>query len=392
MIQLQKFIVELDPIPQEMAQEEIQKRVVYLSPEIRAFRFVGDGSRAEFSASQATGPELKSRVQNLARSIQRGLRGVSRKVVYRSRAFDRPKFAGGQSVEGVHMLGLGQAMLEGLSMRLFQYFDRRFAELGQSLGAQTLLTPTLIPGHVLGRANYFRNFPGSLTFACHLPEAPENIEAFSKRHADCCELDSETQKDLAPPKFGLSPATCLHVYHRWLGQTLPGKSVYGVCGRCFRYESSNMTDLRRLWEFTMREIVFLGQSDWVRQQRDRSTNQMAEILEELELAGEIRTASDPFFVSPDSLAQTWFQLASDSKYEISLRLPDDQRLAVGSYNLHGEYFGRQFEMVLPDQSSAHSACVAFGLERWIWAFIAEHGQDISRWPRAAREAPEFAGC
>ena len=37
----------------------------------------------------------------------------------------------------------------------------------------------------------------------------------------------------------------------------------------------------------------------------------------------------------------------------------------------------------------HSVCVAFGLERWVYAFLAQHGDDPARWPEPVREAPEF---
>jgi hypothetical protein len=386
-----KFIVDFESAAPEMAREEIEKRIAYLSPDIGAFRFLGDGARAEFSAPELAGPQLKSQVQKLAKDVQRGLRGVARKLVYRSTRFDRPKFAGKGQLDGLHMLGPGQVLLQGIPLRLFRYFDRRFEAMGQPWSAEPLLTPTLMPDHVIGRANYFRNFPGSLTFACHLPEDPQCVEAFSKRYKDRIELDGAATESLTAPKFALTPATCLHVYHHFCKQELSNSS-FGVCGKCFRYESSNMTDLRRLWEFTMREIALIGDVDWVRRQRDISTGHMADVLEELELPGEIRTASDPFFVSPESLAQTWFQLASDTKYEISLLLPDEQRIAVGSHNLHGDFFGRQFQISLAGGATAHSACIAFGLERWIWAFIAEHGQNPSRWPRAVREAREFAGC
>ena len=120
--------------------------------------------------------------------------------------------------------------------------------------------------------------------------------------------------------------------------------AYGVCGKCFRYESSNMADLRRLWDFTMREVVFLGGREEVLERRERSIEMMGRFLDEHRLAGEIRTASDPFFIAPDAVAKTYFQLSSETKYEISLMLPDDDRLAVGSHNYHTDFFGRAFNV------------------------------------------------
>src|SRR6266480_2482200 len=88
---------------------------------------------------------------------------------------------------------------------------------------------------------------------------------------------------------------------------------------------------------------------------------------------EIRTASDPFFIAPDAAAKTYFQLSSETKFEMSLLLPDDKRLAVGSHNYHSDFFGRAFNTTVDGAGYMHSVCVAFGLERWVYGFLAQHG-------------------
>ena len=74
--------------------------------------------------------------------------------------------------------------------------------------------------------------------------------------------------DLAGDALELScvelPLVCYHVYHRNQGITLPSEgSVYRVRGKCFRYEASNLRDMTRLWDFTMREVIFVGTEDFV---------------------------------------------------------------------------------------------------------------------------------
>jgi seryl-tRNA synthetase len=192
------------------------------------------------------------------------------------------------------------------------------------------------------------------------------------------------------PEACLSPAVCYHVYHLNQDRAIPASGLaYGVCGKCFRYESSNMSDLRRLWDFTMREVVFLGGREDLLERRQRSIEMMGRFLDEHRLAGEIRTASDPFFIAPDALGKTYFQLSSETKYEISLMLPGDARLAVGSHNYHSDFFGRAFNATVEGAGPMHSVCIAFGLERWVYAFLVQHGDDPSHWPEPVREAPEF---
>ena len=337
----------------EMAREEIQKQVAYLSREISNARFAHDGAVLEFDAPADSAAELTARVEALVRRIQRGLRDLRRKVVFRSVAASDPRFRGDGSTAGIHRLGPGQVALEGLPLRLFRYFDRVFEAFGRPWDARPVLTPTLIPTRVLARCDYFRSFPHNVTFACHLPEDSRR----SNRSAPAIRIATNSMRrrsdDLVTPEACLSPAVCYHVYHLNQGRTAPASGlVYGVCGKCFRYESSNMADLRRLWDFTMREVVFLGGREDVLGRRERSIAMMGRFLDDHRLAGEIRTASDPFFIAPDAVGKTYFQLSSETKYEISLMLPGDARLAVGSHNYHSDFFGRAFNTTVEGRAHA----------------------------------------
>jgi len=288
-------------------------------------------------------------------------------------------------------MGPGQVILEGPALALYRYFDRVFEEMGRSFGAKPLLTPTLIPSRVLAKCDYFRSFPNSVTFACHLPEDSATISNFRERHQDKSDLDDEVIRELTRPEACLSPAVCYHVYHLFEGHSIPAEGlVFGVCGKCFRYESTNMCGVRRLWDFTLREVVFLGNRENVLRSRDASIERVSRFLEDHELAGEIRTASDPFFVAPDSVAKTYFQVTSETKFEISLMLSNGDRLAVGSHNYHTEFFGKAFNVVVEAAGPMHSVCVGFGLERWVYAFLDQHGTDPGRWPSVVRHSPEFA--
>jgi hypothetical protein len=390
MTTMQTMSIRLAPPAQEMAREEIQKQVAYLSREICNARFAQEGAVLEFDAPGEGAAELTAQVEALVRRIQRGLSHLRRKVVFRSAASSDPRFRGPGTMAGIHELGPGQVALDGLPLRLFRYFDRAFEAYGRAFEARPLLTPTLIPTRVLARCDYFRSFPHNVTFACHLPEDVPTVESFRARHQDREVLDDEALGDMATPDACLSPAVCYHVYHLNQGRATPAAGLaYSVCGKCFRYESSNMTDLRRLWDFTMREVVFLSTREDVLARRERSIEVLGRFLDEHRLAGEIRTASDPFFIAPDALAKTYFQLSSETKYEISLILPNEGRLAVGSHNYHSDFFGRAFDTTVDGGGFMHSVCVAFGLERWVYAFLAQHGDDPAHWPELVREAPEI---
>lgn len=374
----------------DMAQEEIQKQVAFLSKSIANVRFANDGAAIEFDAPNDEAAELIESVRQLGNRVTRALRSLQRKVVYASPTAGNPRFASEVSMKGVHFLGTGQAALSGTPLRLFTYFDRIFEACGNPWKAEPLRTPTLIPSTTLSKCDYFRSFPHNVTFASHLREESKVIDDFRARHQTTDDVDSAALADMERPEACLSPAVCYHVYHIHQNETLPPDGiVYGICGKCFRYESSNLKDLRRLWDFTMREVVFLGSRENVLRHRERTIELMAEIIDSHRLAGEIRTASDPFFIAPDAVSKTYFQLSSDSKYEVSLMLPDDERVAVGSHNYHSDFFGRAFNTDIEGGGPMHSVCLAFGLERWVYAFFQQHGSDPARWPDPVRKAPEF---
>ena len=384
----------------EMAQEEITKQVAFLAAGISNVRFSADGASIFFDnageRSEAQTADLANRAAELGNRMNRALRNLERKLVFQSSAAKAPSFAHspfqtGDPVHGIHFLGIGQVALFGIPLRIFRYFDRIFTEFGVHWNAEAFHTPTLIPSTTLSRCDYFRSFPQNVTFAGHLREDAQLIEEFRARHQDLDHVDHLALGDMATPEACLSPAVCYHCYGFHANQTLPDSgTVYTICGKCFRYESSNITDLRRLWDFTMREVVFAGGRDYVLAEREKSIELMQVILEDLQLAGEIRTASDPFFIAPDAVSKTYFQLRSDSKFEMSLMLPNNERVAVGSHNYHSDFFGKAFNTDIVDAGPMHSVCVAWGLERWTYAFLVQHGIDPTRWPDAIRKAPEFA--
>jgi seryl-tRNA synthetase len=372
----------------EMAREEIIKQVAHLSPSLKKPRILPDGSRLEFEMPAAEIDGIQQHAERLCAMIQRSLRSLERKVVYRSQAMSQPVFRGKTAPgAGVFTAGPGQLMLEDGPLQLFRYLDEALAELEQQWNPHALLTPTLIPSRVLAKCDYFRSFPNTVTFACHLEPEAGVINAFRARHDSKTELDDKALADMATPEACLSPAVCYHVYHRNEGITLPAEGViYNVRGKCFRYEAMNMQGMTRLWDFTMRELVFLGSGDGVLQQRQECVEAVGAFLDELGLAGEIRTASDPFYIAPDTTSKTYFQLTAETKYEVSALLPDGERLAIGSLNYHTDFFGRAFGIEVEGTGPAHSVCIGFGLERFVCAFLAQHGPEPGGWPEKVRSA------
>jgi seryl-tRNA synthetase len=370
----------------DMVQEEIIKQLAFLSTDLRNPAFSSSGDQLECDLPVTIADGLVPEIQALAKRVQASLRRLERKIVFSNLSDAKFETSNSDQLPGVHFLGLGQAALGGVALRLFRYFDATFEAFGRLWNAEPLLTPTLIPAPVLAKCDYFRSFPQNVTFASHLEPDLRTIDNFRSRHAERETLDKAAGSDMEVPDTCLSPATCYHVYHLYAGNVVPAAgTVHGVCGKCFRFESTNTSDLRRLWDFTMREVVFMGTREQVWKERELGLQRMATLLNTHRFASEIRTASDPFFIAPDAMAKTYFQLSSETKYEISALLPDGQRLAVGSLNYHTDFFGRAFNVQLETGGVMHSVCIAFGLERWVYAFLQQHGSNPARWPDVVRQ-------
>jgi hypothetical protein len=378
------------PIPDHLI-KEVQSKFAYVDECICGSEVNPSGDTIVLYLCQTVGDdkktELEEKVQRVVNSMVKG--AMRPKVEVLEDYLDRPipyhqdpnlelieRGELSQETGGVYTLG-------PLLTRLIDYFESRFRALADSFGAQPYRFPVLIPASYLNRVNYFRAFPHSLTFATHLREDLDTIDHFSQQA--CCDESGNLQvKDEVFSKIQtlLSPAVCYHLYFSLADQPLPGGQLIATAvGNCFRYEAINLTSLERLWNFTMREVIFVGAKDFILENREIARQRMSRVFEEIGLAYRTESANDPFFIG-EFRKQAAFQSAFQLKYEIRARLPfKNSTLAVGSYNYHQDFFGRHLNISLPDGSPAHTGCVAFGLERIAYAFLAQYGLELQKWPR-----------
>src|SRR5262249_6811403 len=149
-------------------------------------------------------------------------------------------------------------------------------------------------------------------------------------------------------------------------------------GKAFRYESSNMEGLARLWDFSMREIVFVGSAHDIEGHRTRVVDSILSLMADWDLAGRLGSASDPFFATARSSKALW-QRTHARKYEMLVDVGTGA-VAAGSLNFAGSLFGDAFHISTETGETATTACVGFGLERLVLAAFSQHGFEPERWP------------
>jgi seryl-tRNA synthetase len=134
----------------------------------------------------------------------------------------------------------------------------------------------------------------------------------------------------------------------------------------------------------MREVIVIGTRQQVEDVRQSLVKRVTTLADMLELDASIETAADPFFAAGDE-GRRLMQQAGALKYELRLAVDTTGRtIAAASFNHHHDFFGTRFGIRLADDTPAHSGCVAFGLERWVLALLAQHGVERDAWPNAAR--------
>lgn len=141
----------------------------------------------------------------------------------------------------------------------------------------------------------------------------------------------------------------------------------------------------------MRELVRAGEPEEVRGWRDQWVERLRSWLAGLGLEATVEPATDPFF-GPAERLMAPSQREEELKWELLVPLSDREApTAVASCNYHKEHFGEAFRFECAGGYPAHSACVAFGLERLALALVAAHGSDLRAWPPDVTRALDAAG-
>ena len=272
----------------------------------------------------------------------------------------------------VRLTSVGQVALSGLALGVFEAVDRTVARWARELGAAEHRYPSMIDLSVLERAGRVD----------HLTLVIPSERRESRNHD---RPDREPVSPASAPATALAPAVCYHAYPELEGTAIGAEpTILTAVGRCYRHEDGHHVPLERLWDFTMREIIILGARDQVEAHRQALVRQVGELVTLLELDGSIEPASDPFFAAGDE-GRRLMQQAGALKHELRLAVDATGRtIAAASFNHHHDYFGTRFAIGLTNGIAAHSGCVAFGLERWVLAVLAQHGVNDRDWPASVQ--------
>ncbi|KWX81446.1 hypothetical protein AMQ83_34190 [Paenibacillus riograndensis] len=261
------------------------------------------------------------------------------------------------------------------AVHLFNYFSAKFKSFAEEVKAEERVYPTLLPVDVYKKTGYLKSSPQYSIFCCDVLENMESISVLNEL-ADRSGIHSI----LSEPALALSPSACFHTYKELENQCLEISQSLTFTQKVFRNEGRfNWNEFGRLRDYHVREIVFIGDAQYVINQRNKIMDKAINLMQELNLAGQIVTASDPFII-PDMQTYKKIQLLEKSKYELLLSTSEETSLACASFNLHGISFTKAFHIEVENTQRAVTGCIGFGIERWVLAFMSQYGINYEQWP------------
>lgn len=209
---------------------------------------------------------------------------------------------------------------------------------------------SIVDHELLDKCNYFTDFPNYLVQLSTL--------------LDCNDLDDTKKMQKKNTKMldkYLTPAVCLSFYPQLKNQNIQNDFIVSSISNAFRNEAEYVDGIRQL-EYTIREFVFVGDKQFVKNKLDTLCDKALQYAKTISPLVEVKSATDCFFPSETSKYRERMQLVNKTKQELVASI-NGKEVALASFNFHGNHFSAKFNF--EGGRNIVTGCVGFGLERWI---------------------------
>ena len=278
------------------------------------------------------------------------------------------------------VMGDGLLCLKDKAICLFRFFEHSFAKMAANMGAIEKSYPVLLPVDEYIKTGYISRTPQYAIFCSDVHESIDELNDLSKAIEE-----NRVSSYLNSPQLALSPSACFHTYIEMKNQELEENSIISFTQNVFRNEGRlNYDEIGRLRDYHVREVVFVGDEEFVCSSRKKFLNNIKEFVVNIGLEGKVQVSSDSF-VLPKMQKYRKIQMIDNSKYELRLNINEKKDIAVGSFNLHGMAFTSAFNIRVRNCKNAVTGCVGFGIERWVLAFLCQYGKEEKNWPECVRK-------
>ena len=277
------------------------------------------------------------------------------------------------SANGVHArTGLFEQVIDGLMAAITARREKN---------TEILRFPPVMSRALVEKSGYLKTFPHLLGCVSCLHGGEAAIRALVEGQAS----GPDWVNGLAATDLVLTPAACYPLYPLVAarGAVSAQGVAFDVASYCFRREASH--EPGRLQSFRMREYVCVGAPQTALAFRKRWIARAEELAQELALPFTLAAASDPFFGRVGKI-MAMSQVEQELKFELLIPVnSEEQPTACMSFNYHQDHFGTIWGLQTDAREVAHTACVAFGIDRLGLALFATHGLDLHKWPASTRK-------
>lgn len=243
--------------------------------------------------------------------------------------------------------------LDEKDTRYVEDVDNKICKFLKVFQAKNITIPTFITREILEKSGYFRNSQQQLTaVAVAHPDKYDHIQKEGNITDETSQLS----------EFYLTPAVCLHVYPMFENQIISEPFCLTAKAKGYRYEGGDHDGSQHVWEFNVRECIFIGSESYVRNCLKQMEEWLFQYILTIDKEATIQPAFDHFFGS-DSELKAWkkFQLMNHMKRELIVHI-DGREIALASFNYHGNKFSKTYHF---DHGNVVSGCVGVGHERWL---------------------------
>lgn len=358
---------------------EFRKAICFLSEDINHFSIEDDRLILDLKEDSKEKGNLLASIDSMQEKYKLAKNQHTEYVYQRH---DKEDFCECFDEEKIFEYDNGMVSLQEEALFLFQYFTKEFRKIAHSVGkhCEERIYPVLLPVKEYQKTGYIKRTPQYAMFCCSPYEEMNQLEELNSK------VTSDSVKDmLNEPQYSLSPSACFHTYIQYKNKTIKENKLISFTQNVFRNEGRlNYSEFGRLRDYHVREIVLIGDENYVVTMRKKILDKAIEFMKLLNLDGEVSVAYDPFIL-PKMQKFKKIQMLEKSKYELKLNYEKEKQMSVASFNLHGTAFTEPFHISLEGQSQCVTGCVGFGIERWVLSFAAQYGLNPDNWPDVVRE-------
>ena len=362
--------------------KEFEGKLFYLDKTILSYHKADDGIILDLD-DDADVKLIKEKVRTLTKDILRSFSRVKTKQIYESNGeinYSQDPMHQLLDTRQVIEIYPGVFALQGKILKSLKKLDSTFRNFALSRGAIEQHYHSTVPTKSLIENGYLQSFTHHPLFVANIFPELKILNNVSNgiKNLDNKQILNLIKKNLGQHEQIISPTVCYHCFETLRDQTIPKDGVeYTAINSCHRFENRRIYGLARLQSFTMREIIFFGNDEYVIKSRNQILEHCKTFFDKLKIQFRVVTAFDPFFTNTSDSKRV-FQTVLDLKYEIEAYLPySNSWLSVASFNNHQSSLVDNYAIDFSSNEKLHSGCVGYGYERLLYAIYAQKGLDFS---------------